>query len=207
MAINTIFFDFGGVIYKTPDPRQVTRWKKLLGFSDNPEIVDMLANPNESQLVQQICLGEIPEDHVWAMMAEKWHINPALIQRFRRTMFSKRQLNRPIFRLMAELNQSAKVAILSNAGDQTRVLMEDILHLDSVVEEIIISAEEGVIKPDPKIFQIAMERMHSVPEQSLLLDDYEVNVQAAREFGMKAVHFISNEQAISMIREMLQEEG
>jgi HAD superfamily hydrolase (TIGR01509 family) len=65
----------------------------------------------------------------------------------------------------------------------------------------------GVIKPDPKIFQIAMERMHTVPEQSLLLDDYEVNVQAAREFGMKAVHFISNEQAIPMIREMLQEEG
>jgi HAD superfamily hydrolase (TIGR01509 family) len=68
------------------------------------------------------------------------------------------------------------------------------------VDEIIISAEEGVIKPDRRIFEIAMSRLGTTPERSLLLDDHLPNVMAAREFGMHAVQFISPHQAIETVR-------
>lgn len=200
MTIKTVYFDYGGVIYKTPSMEGLTRWKHLLGLSDEPEIAEMLENPNESQFVKDLCLGKIPEDRVWTMLADKWHIKPSLIKRLRRAMVSKRRLNKPIVNLMAELGDQYRTAILSNAGDQTRQLMEDVFHLDQYVDEIIISAEEGVIKPDPKIYTIAMERMNAAPESSLFIDDYLENVLAAREFGMKAVHFIDNAQAIMAVR-------
>jgi len=206
MTIRTIYFDYGGVIYKTPSMEGLNRWKNILGLADEPEIAEMLENPNESQFVKDMCLGKIPEDRVWTMMADKWHIKPSLIRRLRRAMVSKRRLNKPIVNLMAELSDHYQMAILSNAGDQTRQLMEDVFHLDHFVDEIIISAEEGVIKPDPQIYTIAMNRMNATPESSLFIDDYLENVMAAREFGMKAVHFIDNAQAIPAVRGYLAEE-
>jgi len=206
MGIRTIIFDFGGVLYKMPDPKRVNKWMKLLGFSQDPEVMVMLANPNESQMVKDICLGKISEDQAWRMMHNKWRIKPGTIRRFRNQFFSKRNLNRQMVRFMDELKVNYQLGILSNAGDQTRSLMTEVFHLDQRVDEIIISAEEGVIKPDFKIYQIAMDRLKAEPGQSLFLDDYARNVEAAIDFGMKAVQFVNNKQAIQMIRETLREE-
>lgn len=206
MAIRTIIFDFGGVLYKMPDPKHINKWMKLLGFSQDPEVMEMLANPNESQLVKEICLGKISEDQAWRMMHTKWRIKPETIRRFRNQFFSKRYLNRQMVRFMDELKDDYQLGILSNAGDQTRSLMTDVFHLDQRVDEIIISAEEGVIKPDFEIYQIAMDRLKTEPGQSLFLDDYARNVEAASNFGMKAVQFVDNKQAIQMIRDTLREE-
>jgi HAD superfamily hydrolase (TIGR01509 family) len=85
--------------------------------------------------------------------------------------------------------------------------MEEIFHLDDYVDEIIISAEEGVIKPDPKIYRIALERLEAEPETSLLLDDTEENVLAARDIGMKAIKFVNNDQSIPMMHKILNTEG
>jgi putative hydrolase of the HAD superfamily len=86
-------------------------------------------------------------------------------------------------------------------------VMEDIFHLDRYVEDIIISAEEGIIKPDPRIYQIALERLGADPETTLFIDDYPPNVEAAREMGMKAVHFVENKQAIQRIKSYLDGKG
>jgi epoxide hydrolase-like predicted phosphatase len=206
MTIKTIIFDFGGVIYMTPNLQWLNRWKRVLGFDDDPRIVEMLANPNESQLVREICLGKIPEDQIWVMMAEKWHIKPDLIGRLRRHVFSKRHLNKTMVKFLMALHKDYQTAILSNAGNQARRLMEGTFHLDRCVEDIIILAEEGLIKPDHEIFQITMDRLGAEPETTLLLDDYLENVLAARDFGMKAVQFINNQQAIQTIRDYLDEE-
>jgi putative hydrolase of the HAD superfamily len=204
MTINTILFDFGGVIYKTPNLQWINRWKNLLGLADDPEIVAMLANPNESPLINDICLGKIPEDQIWITMGEKWHIKPAIIKRFRRRMMSKRSLNKPLLKFLESLHEIYQTGILSNAGDQSRELMVDKFNLDHYTDEIIISAEEGVIKPDPKIYQIAIDRFGAKPEEVLFLDDYLVNVEAARDFGLTAVHFINNSQTIQTIRHILE---
>jgi len=203
MSIKTIFIDFGGVIVKTPNQNAIQRWKKILGWKDSPEIDQMLAEPNESPLITEICLGNLPEDALWEKMAEDWGVRPVLIKKLKQRMRSKQNLNEALLKFVASLRSDYQTAILSNAGDQTRQLMEAHYHLDNYVDEIIISAEEGVIKPDPKIFEIAMQRLNTTPERSLLLDDYEENVLAAREFGMQAVQFFDTQQAIREVTDIL----
>jgi epoxide hydrolase-like predicted phosphatase len=201
--IKTIFFDFGGVIIKPPNYKWINRWKKQLGISAHPEIMEMLENPNGSKLVQDVCLGKIQEDHLWAVMTETWRINPVLLGQIRRKLLSKRQLNQHILAFMNEVAKTYTTAILSNAGDKSRQLMEETYQLHQIVDEIIISAEEGVIKPDPRMFEIAMTRMDAAPETSLLLDDSQENVAAAQDFGMRAVQFIDTQQAIGEMRVVL----
>lgn len=207
MPIKTIFFDFGGVIIQPPKKRRIDRLKKLLGIDIHPEMQKMFENPNQSKLVQDICLGILPEEKLWEIMADKWQVKPALIQHLRKSLESKRHLNKPLIKFMAECQRQYSTAILSNAGDQSRRLMEDVFHLDDYVDDIIISAEEGVIKPDPKIYWIALERLEAKPETSLLLDDTQENVFAARDIGMKAIQFVNNDQSIPMMRKILNTEG
>ena len=207
MAITTILFDFGGVLYEMPDPKGIDKWTNLLGIKRTPELTEMLTNPHESELVKDICLGKISEEEVWGMVRSRWSVTPSLIGRIRRKFLSKRSLNRQMVEYMASLKDDFQLGILSNAGDQARSLMTDVLHLDRYVDEIIISAEEGVIKPDEVIYQIAMDRLNTTPEQTLFIDDYLDNVEAAEKFGMKAIHFTEYQQGIEMIREILQEEG
>jgi len=196
MSINTIIFDFGGVIFHPPKPGNLRRMQKIFRIKIDPDVLEMLEKKEGSQLIREMCLGEIPEEEMWMTVAKKLGVKPWLYRWFHRGLTSNRHLNKPLVRFLMELSQDHKIGILSNAGDQTRGTIEDILHLDRYVDEIIISAEEKIIKPDRRIYQIAVERLDAIPETSLFLDDQLVNVQAARDFGMKAVQFISNEQAI-----------
>ena len=207
MAISTIIFDFGGVLYKMPDLRRINRWTKLLGLDNNPEIIEMLTNPNESEWVNEVCLGKISEDQAWAMMRSEWGIKSQLFQWLKRRSYKQRNLNRKLLDYIDSLRPKYQLAILSNAGDKSRELMVDVFHLDDYVEEIIISAEEGVIKPDQRIYQIAMDRLQTKPSETIFVDDYHKNVKAAQEFGINAVHFTENDQAIQTIREILRDEG
>jgi 2-haloacid dehalogenase len=54
---------------------------------------------------------------------------------------------------------------------------------------ILISGEVEVIKPDPHIFALLIERFAIEPQRAVYIDDIEANVAAARPFGIHAIHF------------------
>ena len=54
---------------------------------------------------------------------------------------------------------------------------------------ILVSAEVGVIKPDPRIFALLIERFAVEPRCTVYIDDVEANVVAARPFGIHGIHF------------------
>ena len=54
---------------------------------------------------------------------------------------------------------------------------------------ILVSGEVGVIKPDPRIYELLIERFGVEPQRTVYIDDVEANVIAARLFGMHAIHF------------------
>jgi 2-haloacid dehalogenase len=55
----------------------------------------------------------------------------------------------------------------------------------------VISGLEGVVKPDPKIFRLLIERFGLEPCRTLFIDDSPVNVDAAIDAGLQAVQFVS----------------
>ncbi len=203
MMIETIIFDFGGVIIKTPNLDWLQRWRERLGLKPDQEIAQILSYPMESELIREIFLGTKSEETLWHLFAERLHLKLRTVKRIRRHVFSTYRINKPIVRILKELKSAYKTAILSNASDQTRKLMESKFQLHEIVDDIIISAEEGLIKPDPQIYQLAMDRLDASPETTLFLDDLEENVRAAKEFGMKAIQFLNTSQAIHAVRDIL----
>ncbi|HEY7974800.1 MAG TPA: HAD-IA family hydrolase, partial [Ktedonobacterales bacterium] len=64
--------------------------------------------------------------------------------------------------------------------------------------------EEGNHKPNPRIYEIAIERLGLSPTEIVFLDDSQENVDAARACGLQAVLFTSTAQAIADIEALLQ---
>lgn len=55
---------------------------------------------------------------------------------------------------------------------------------------VVVSAHERLIKPDPAIYRVLLERYELVAGDCIFVDDSEKNVDAARAVGMQAVHFV-----------------
>ena len=54
---------------------------------------------------------------------------------------------------------------------------------------VIVSGLERLVKPDPRIFRVFCERYGVGAQSCVFIDDSEINVIAARRFGMQAIHF------------------
>src|SRR4051812_3549100 len=151
---------------------------------------------------------EFLDDLSWGLEAELGH-QPTL-HRFREIYFEALHANEPMLGLMRELrDRGHRMAILTNNVREWEDLWRSKLPLDEIFELIVDSAWVGMRKPDPKIYLLTIERLGDGlgPNQCLFVDDNELNVEAARELGMTAVHFHSNEQAIPEIRAALDGAG
>lgn len=58
-------------------------------------------------------------------------------------------------------------------------------------EDIVVSGEVKLAKPDPRVFDLAIERCRLEPAHTLFIDDSLRNVEAARKAGLHALHFLS----------------
>ncbi|TWP51148.1 HAD-IA family hydrolase [Lentzea tibetensis] len=81
-----------------------------------------------------------------------------------------------------ELLADVPVAVVSNMGFDIRPAL-DAHGLSQYVDEVVLSFEEGVIKPDPKIFKIACERLGVDPAETVMVGDSEEADGGARAIG------------------------
>jgi FMN phosphatase YigB (HAD superfamily) len=73
----------------------------------------------------------------------------------------------------------------------------------NTLDGIILSSEVKVCKPNPKIYQILLERYRLLPEESIFVDDRQENVDAAKDLGILTVLF----QTAQQVREDLKTLG
>ena len=89
---------------------------------------------------------------------------------------------------------------LSNWSVETFALVRPVYPVLNLMEDMVISGVEKVMKPDHRIFELALNRFGIKAEETIFLDDNPVNVQAACELGIKGILFnknmIKNEKAI-----------
>jgi len=149
--------------------------------------------------------GEVTEeqfltDLAWGLEAELGH-RPTL-HRFREIYFDALHVNEPMLDLMRELRDAGhRMAILTNNVREWEPLWRAKLPVDDIFELVVDSAWVGMRKPDPAIYELTVGRLGGVEiGECLFVDDNDVNVEAARDLGMAAVHFRSNAQAIPEIR-------
>ncbi|MEY2243829.1 HAD-IA family hydrolase [Streptomyces sp. BF23-18] len=90
--------------------------------------------------------------------------------------------------LLTPVRDVARVALIPNG---TTRLEQDVARqgLDSLAHTVVNTARIGIVKPDPRVYRIAAERVGATTERCLFVDDIAANVTAARETGMTGLHY------------------
>jgi putative hydrolase of the HAD superfamily len=126
------------------------------------------------------------------------------LARFGETFFEHLQPNEELFAFMRTLHERGyRMAILTNNVREWEPLWRSMLPIDELFELVVDSGFEGVRKPDPRIYEVTLDRLGVAPEATLFVDDMEINCEAARALGMQAVWFRANAQAIDEIEQLL----
>ena len=73
----------------------------------------------------------------------------------------------------------------------------------SGADGMVISAYEGLVKPDPAIYQLLLDRYGLVPQECLFIDDMKHNVEAAEALGIRTIHFTSLEDCKRQFEELV----
>jgi 2-haloacid dehalogenase len=91
---------------------------------------------------------------------------------------------------------------LSNWSAETFPLMRDKFEFFSLFDDIVISGEIGMIKPEPEIFEHMLKRIHKPAGACLFIDDAAANVERAQTMGFATIHFQSPEQLEAELRRL-----
>lgn len=126
------------------------------------------------------------------------------LHRFRELFIGTLGPNETMIELMRELRDSGlRMAMLTNNVREWEPTWRAMLPVDEIFETVVDSAFVGCRKPEPRIYELTLERLGLPPEACLFIDDLEPNIEGAREIGLRAVHFQDTDQAIAEIRAAL----
>ena len=94
-------------------------------------------------------------------------------------------VNQEMLQVLRQVRSESTVALLSNG---TTRLRRDLAVLDLTDEFDVIfnTAEVGIAKPDPEIFRYVLQELETTANETLFIDDLELNVEGARSIGIRS---------------------
>jgi epoxide hydrolase-like predicted phosphatase len=128
------------------------------------------------------------------------------LTRLRELYFERLVPNAPMIGFSRALRERGlRTALLTNNVREWEPLWRAKLpELDEIFEVVVDSAFVGLRKPDPRIYELTVERLGTEPGDCVFVDDLEVNCAAARELGMAAVRFEDTRAAIAAVEAALE---
>jgi epoxide hydrolase-like predicted phosphatase len=191
--VDAVLFDFGGVFTASPF---VALREAAAGFGVAPEVVLATVFGDYDQDTDhpwhQLERGEVPVSHAMAAIAELgrrsgYAIDPIAV--LRGSVGSGDVIRRDVLQVAREVKAAGiKTAVVTNNIKELSAQWRALLPLDELFDVVVDSSEEGIRKPDARIFRLALERLGGVaPERAVFLDDAPGNVAAARALGMRAI--------------------
>jgi putative hydrolase of the HAD superfamily len=193
--IKAVLFDFGGVFTDSP-------FHAVHDFGEELGV--------EAQAITRIVFGsyEHDGDHPWHQL-ERGEITLESAREQILTLGLECNVRIDIYDLFAKMagnNAGAddrlplveRVRLLKAEDYTTGIITNNVLEfgegwrglipVDELFDFVVDSSSVGVRKPDPRIFEIALQHLGDIaPAQTLFLDDYQANVDAARDLGLQAI--------------------
>lgn len=102
---------------------------------------------------------------------------------------------------LKSMKSDYKIGLLSNVGSDVMDGLFSPLEQAELFDAVVLSSDIGMTKPNPDIFALTALKLGVLPEECIMIDDLLVNVEGARQAGMKGVVYSTVEQAKRAIDE------
>lgn len=182
--ITTVVFDLGQVVLE---------WDPVAAFTDllpSAEVADWMARVGFADWNRQQDAGRTwatAEEELITQFPAEEEVIRAYRAQFDRTLTGYVPGTGAV---LAELEQAGVALVaLTNWSAETFPLARDRFGLLDRFRGIVVSGEEGMVKPDPALFSLLCERYLLDPARILFVDDSSANCAGAESVGMHAHHF------------------
>ncbi|WP_349359353.1 HAD family phosphatase [Stappia sp.] len=183
---DTVVFDIGNVLIRW-DPRHL--YRKL--FADEASLTHFLTHvcppefnldfdrgrPFEEGIAERIALFPEHADAIRAWDTRWQEMVPGPISGSVALLEALRSAGVPLY------------AITNFSAPKFAECRHRFPFLDTAFWDVVVSAHEGVLKPEPAIYEILFTRNDLDPARTVFIDDSPANVAGARAAGMTALHF------------------
>jgi putative hydrolase of the HAD superfamily len=194
--VRAVIFDWGGVV-TSPILDTVTAWleadridRDSYAAAMRPWVRQAYGQEEAESPIHALERGEVSdEEFERALAALLVGIDggPVSADRLLQRMFAASALEDEMLDLIRQVRASGlRTSLLSNSwgarDGYPRHLFGDLF------DDVVISAEVGMRKPEERIFRLAVGRLDLSPQECVFVDDVEGNILAAQALGFRTVH-------------------
>jgi putative hydrolase of the HAD superfamily len=202
-VIKAVVSDFGGVI-TTPLTEAFTRAHEEMGIPLDAlrRAMVLLASRHPEPPLFVLERGHMSEPEFMGLVQEALSEElgrPVSLDEYGVRIMRSLERNEPLLEYYRALRdeRGIRLAILTNNVREWHDAWRTRSRVDELFELVVDSSFVGMRKPEPGIYALMLSRLGLPAEACAFVDDVEVNVVAAREAGMHAVHFRDTDQVIA----------
>jgi epoxide hydrolase-like predicted phosphatase len=180
-----VIFDWGGVLMRTVDYNPRHAWDHHLGLPSGAVESIIHGIPAWEQAQR----GAITPEAYWEAVQGSLELDSDAVAALRKDFYSRDRLDENLVGLIHWLREGdVSVGLLSNNTlDLYDTLAE--FGVDRLFDAVTISAETGLMKPEPAAYEVILGRLGMAPQWAIMVDDFPANVEGACAVGMEALLF------------------
>lgn len=198
-GIRAVIFDYGSVLVRMRDETPRVELAETYGIS----LDDLYHSVFDSPTAFPACVGDLAVDEHWDAVMKSLNIPFAEKNNFLHKFWSADALNTELIDFIRQvLRPHYKLGLLSNAWDDLRHVLDQRWGIIADFDELIISAEVRDAKPNTSIYQLTLERLGVLPEDTVFVDDVLQNVEGAQAVGIHAIQYIDNSQLFAALERL-----
>ena len=198
MQIKALIFDFGGVLMRTVDQTPRRHWEISYGLPKLGLAKLVFDNP----VAMQATIGDAQSSDVWDYVGLELGLSNSELIDLESDFWKGDKINIELMDYIGTHGVTYRTCILSNAWPNARNLFNSITEL-KLFEEIIVSAEVGIAKPDSRMFLHDCDQIGGDASNIVFVDDMVENVNAAIDIGMHGILFENTEQTLTDLHKIV----
>ena len=186
--IRALIFDCFGVLYQGSR----SYLYDIVPRQRHPELVDLNHASDHGfisyadYLAQASDLSGIPVGKLEAEFKKAHRRNDALVQ------------------AVKNFKGTYKIGLLSNVGPEVMERLFPSSEQAELFDAVVLSCDVASVKPHPEMYENIIERLDIQPHEAVMIDDIDENVAGARAVGLHGVRFVSTEQALEQLNEIIE---
>jgi epoxide hydrolase-like predicted phosphatase len=206
--VEAIISDFGGVL-TSPLADSFVAFQDSSGISleDLGQAMAAVAMRSGVNPLFELETGRMTEDAFLDALASQLSEQlerEVMLNGFGERYFEHLHPNEPLIAYMRELRtRGYKLAICTNNVREWEQRWRAKVPVDEIFEVVVDSAFVGTRKPEPRIYELTLERLGVDASATVFIDDVELNCQAAEALGIRSIWFRTNDQAIAELGSVL----
>ena len=194
--IKAFLFDLGGVLFSNGTKKFISYISSQynLNEEDVREIVD-------GNIGSQYREAKISRDEFWKHVEEKLNLKRSSDE-LEKEWINRYELIPETKEIISKLATNYKVYYLSDNVKERVDKLDERFHFISIFTDGIFSHNVGVRKPDPKIYQYALEKTQTPPQETVFIDDKPIMLEPAKKLGMITILFETPDKLIQELRKL-----